>query len=207
MKRFFFHRAFLLLIPVALTFTSCHFVVGRAMVAQVIRIVGQQAGRIAISEGIEYAIDALFTAIFTDASNQASNEYSDSVIPYRNKPGFGYLSYDGLFKVKSSRPGMNLVVNKIKIPGAMIEFARTQYGTWELTSKSRALIKERTEVATAQQVLRGFEYDPRGIDGVIGNRTRAAVKKMKKAHPHVFGTNPDGELDAFTRHFLLTYEI
>lgn len=150
-------------------------------------------------------MDVGFSWIFSSAANKSSNAYNDNVIPIPGRPGFGHLSHEARFDVKSKNRQKDFGVNHIKIPGVMVEFARTEFGTWELTAQARAMIKERIEVATAQQVLKGYGYNPRGIDGVYGNRSKAAVLKMKQDFPGVFGARPDDKLDYQARQFLLTY--
>lgn len=207
MKKMSFSKTIILLFPLLFLLTACpQGVIITRMVTQVVTIIGKKAGDIAIAEAVKYGMDKLFSAIFSDTANKSSDVYNDSVIPFKNNPRFGHLSYDGKFAVKSARGGRNLGINTIKIDGDSIVFARTQFGTWELTSESRAMIKERIEVATAQQVLEAYNYKPGGIDGILGNKTHGAAARFQKDYPNIFGDRPSKQLDYQTRQVLLTYQ-
>lgn len=210
MRTFIGKRIVVIFMPLLLLLSlpSCPAVgaVAVKMVTQVVTVVGREAGRIAIAEAVRYGMDAVFTAIFSDTADKSSSTYSTSVIPLKGRPGFGKLKYDGEFAVKSEINGYDLGINTIKIPGEYIIFKRTQFGTWELTQDSRTMIKERVEIATAQQVLRGMDYNPGRVDGVVGPRTNSAVAKFQKDYPQYFGNNPSKKLDYNTRQSLLTYQ-
>lgn len=207
MKKMSFYKTIILLFPILFLFTACpHGAVGYSMVTQVVKIIGKRAGNIAIAEAVKYGMDKVFSAIFSDTANKSSDVYNDSVIPFRDDPRFGYLRYDGEFAVKSARHGRDLGINTIRIGGEFIVFARTQFGTWELTTNSRAMIKERIEVATAQQVLKGYNYNPGRVDGILGPKTNRAAGRFQKDYPNIFGNRPSEKLDYQTRQVLLTYK-
>ena len=167
------------------------------LVTRAVTIIGRAAGEWIVMETIESAMTTLFERIFSDTAAATAGAYQHGIIPLGNT-GRGMFKDTPTFAVQGSFYGTPFN-NTIQINRNLIVFTRNPHGGWDLTPESSALIKERTEVATAQQTLKLYGCDPGRIDGIIGKRTERAVECFQqKANLAV-----DGQLSHFTRQALL----
>jgi hypothetical protein len=168
---------------------------------QYIGILGAKLTEHALAEIIERGVDALFEAIF-----QKAVEATPGVVPIEplsdSEKLLGRKIGDHIYLVEGRRAGRS-IHDEITIPTSEILFMRQDINSaWQLTPESRIKVLERLEIASAQLSLKdlGYNLGRREVDGILGPKTKAAIKKFQKNK----GLSPTGALDDYTKQLLLT---
>jgi len=166
-----------------ITMSSC-VRVAVPMAITVVKLVGK-AGKVikesAIGVITERAIDGLIDWIAgEDKEESTTTENGIAVLPYPNNNLKGYAQNNYKIIVRGNRQGRESST-EVPIKNTELVFERLNLSSpWELTMDSERLVNQYTKNGCAQLSLRDLGYDPKGIDGKVGNRTRRAIRAFQK---------------------------
>lgn len=125
------------------------------------------------------------------------------VEPIPGRPLEGRWTADCLFlEITGQRKADEIRTTKFCIPGKFIKLIRSTANSkdWQLNDESKALVRERNQVAGVQVSLIDLGYDPGRLDGIWGPKTRSALLQFQKSR---YDLNDSGELDYETESALV----
>ena len=163
---------------------------------QLIGKAGKVIGESALGVLTERGIDAIISWWSGEETPQQSNtkDTGVDVVQFSDNLYRGYANGNFRIRVHAVRNGTESSTD-IPIKGSELIYERLDANSaWSMTLESERLIKKRTLNGCAQLSLLGLGYDPRGVDGEIGKRSRKAIKAFQKDK----GLLVTGELDEST---------
>lgn len=175
-----FFSSFLLVI----SSSSC----GRLLVPltiKAVQLIGQ-AGRIIGESALGVLTERGIDAIITWWSGEDTPEQSDTedtgidIIPFRDNLYKGYARGSFNIRVQAVRNGTETSADIPIKEGELIYERLDTNSSWSMTMESERFLKELTLNGCAQLSLLGLGYDPEGVDGRIGKRSRRAIKAFQK---------------------------
>ncbi len=163
---------------------------------QAVIIVGGFIVRTTIAEVIEQTVDRIFDTLFGKALDETPKAVP--IEPLAKNPLLGRKIGDHQYSIEGKRYGRTSSVEFV-VPTKLVLFARADENSpWDLTPESRELIHERMDIAGAQLSLHDLGYDPGSVDGIMGKKTKRAIRAFQKDRELL----PTGELNALTRQLL-----